>query len=96
MYAISVMIEVDPAHAEDYKDAALAHADNTKTNEKGCLGFAVFRSRDKPERFYLHEVYESKAAVDEVHNKAAYMAEFGALTAPWVRSKSIETWENAE
>lgn len=96
MYAISVMVEIAPEHVEDYKNAALAHADNSRTNETGCLGFAVFRSQDKPNRFYLHEVYESRAAVEEVHNKTPYMAEFRTRTAPWVLSKELETWESAE
>ncbi len=96
MYAISVMVDIDPDHAEDYKNAAMAHADNSRTNETGCLGFAVFRSCDKPNRFYLHEVYENRAAVEEVHNKTPYMAAFKALTAPWVLGKELETWESAE
>lgn len=96
MYAISVMIDVDPAHAEDYRKATLAHASNTKTREKGCLSFTVFRSPERPDRFYLHEVYENKAAVDDVHSKAPYLAEFSALTSPWVVAKVLETWESAE
>ena len=33
MYALSVMLTIDPAHVEDFKAAALRHAANTKTNE---------------------------------------------------------------
>ena len=96
MYAISVMFDIEPDHIEDFKAAALAHADNSKTNEKGCLGFAVFQSYDREDRFYFHEVYESKAAVDEVHGKAPYLAEFGRITKPWILKKELETWESAE
>ena len=96
MYAISVMMDIDPDHVEDFKAAALAHADNTKTNETGCLGFAVFQSTSRPDRFYLHEVYVNKEAVEQVHSKAPYMADYRNTTSGWVLTKELETWETAE
>ena len=96
MYALSVMFVIDPAHAQDFKEASLRHATNTKTNETGCLGFDVFVSESDPSRFYFHELYANKAAVEEIHNKAPYMAEFGQKTCDWIRSREILFWNSAE
>ena len=96
MYAISVILDVDPAHVDEFKATALAHAQNSKSNEQGCLEFSVFQSAERPDRFYFHEVYIDKAAVTEVHHKAPYMAEFSKKTEPWVRSKTHGFWESLE
>lgn len=96
MYAISVMMEIKAERVEDFKAAVLAHADNTKTNESGCLGFAVFQAEGRPELFYLHEVYVNKQAVEQVHKKAPYLAAFGEATKDWVLNKDLKTWETAE
>lgn len=92
MYALSVVIKVDPAHSEEFKKAALQHAANTKTNETGCLGFDVFAAEDDPSLFYFHEVYSSKSAVTDVHNKAPYMAEFSQKTGGWIVSRDLRAW----
>ena len=96
MYALSVMLTIDPAHAEDFREAALRHAANTKTNETGCLGFEVFAAEDDPNRFYFHEIYVNKAAVEDIHKKAPYMAEFGQKTRDWVVSRELLSWNSVD
>ena len=96
MYALSVMITVKPEHALEFQEAALRHAANTKTNETGCLGFEVFVAESDPARFYLHELYSSKQAVEEVHAKAPYLATFRETTKGWILSQDIQTWNGAE
>jgi len=92
MYAISVMFDIDPEHAADFKAAALTHARNSTTQEPGCLVFEVFQSTERTNRFYLHECYVDKAAVTDVHQKAPYMQEFRQKTGGWIKSKQIEHW----
>lgn len=96
MYAISVMIEVEPDRIEDYKAAALAHAHNTRSNEEGCISFNVFQSEAQPNLFYYHELYVNKAAVEEVHKKAPYLALNRERTKGMVIAKEIKTWESVE
>ena len=96
MYAISVILDVDPKHIEDYKAAALTHAHNSKTQEAGCLAFEVFQSTERPDRFYLHEFYVDKAAVTDVHQKAPYLEVFRQKTGGWVKHKQIEHWINVK
>lgn len=96
MYAISVIFEVDPAHLEDFRAAALHHADCSRTREPDCLGFGVFQSAERPDLFYFHELYADKAAVSEVHDKAPYKEEFGRKTEGWIRARRISFWNGAE
>ncbi|MCL1939272.1 MAG: antibiotic biosynthesis monooxygenase [Desulfovibrionaceae bacterium] len=96
MYAISVILDIDPEHIEEFKAAALFHANSSKTQEPGCLGFEVFQSTERPDRFYFHEYYVDKAAVTEVHNKAPYKEAFGQKTGSWIKGKQIEHWNNVD
>jgi len=92
MYAISVILDIDPDHIEDYKAAALLHAHNSKTQEPGCLAFEVFQSTERPDRFYLHERYADKAAFTDVHQKTSSLEEYRKKTGGWVKGKHIEHW----
>lgn len=96
MYALSVFLDVAPEHAEAFKAAALAHAANTIGNEAGCLAFEVFQAPDNPSRFFFYECYTDRAAVEEVHNKAAYFAEFGRKTSAWILHKEKAVWNGAK
>lgn len=96
MYALSVMFTIDPARSADFREASLRHAANTKTNETGCLGFDVFVAEGDPNRFYFHEVYVNKAAVEDIHKKAPYLAEFGQKTRDWILSRELITWNSAD
>lgn len=95
MFAISVVFSIVPEHRQDFLNAAMKHAANSRT-EKDCLAFEIWTSPDDPALFYFHEVYTSKAAVDDVHVKTAYYAEFGRTTEPWIRSRDLQVWNSAE
>lgn len=95
MYALSVFLDIVPEHVPAFKAAALVHAANTLGNEAGCLAFEIFQSPNNPARFFFYECYTHREAVEEVHNKAAYLAEFGKKTAPWVIKKEIAVWNGA-
>lgn len=92
MIAISVMVETHPEFSAQYREAALRHANNSLTNEKGCLAFSVHAHPGDPNRFFLYEAYASEKDLKEVHQVAPYMAEFKALTATWTKNKEIIVW----
>lgn len=93
MLNVSVMVEVYPEFVEQYREAALRHANNSFTKEEGCLGFAVHVHENDPNRFFLYESYRSPKDFEEVHKVAPYLAEFGKLTATWTKSKEIVIWD---
>ncbi|MDL2216465.1 antibiotic biosynthesis monooxygenase [Desulfovibrio sp. OttesenSCG-928-M14] len=92
MHALSVFFEIDPQHITDFKEAALAHAANSLGNEPGCLAFEIFQAPDNPVRFFFYECYTDLQALEEVHNKAAYFAEFGPKVSPWVVRWKRSDW----
>ena len=61
-------------------------------NEKGCLRFEIFRHPQESHRYYFHEVYADKAAVEEIHDKTPYLAAFRAACAPLVRGRERTEW----
>ena len=93
MIAISVMVEIHPEFSEKYRAAALRHANNSLTNEKGCLTFNVHAHPEDPNRFFLYEAYASEKDLKEVHQVAPYLAEFRELTTAWVKNKEIVVWQ---
>jgi len=93
MINISVMVEVYPEFLEQYRETVLRHANNSLTNEEGCLGFAVHVHENDPHRFFLYESYRSREDIENVHKVAPYMVEFGKTTATWTKSKEIIVWE---
>lgn len=93
MFTVSVMVTVHSEYREQYREAALRHANNTFTREEGCLGFAVHAHESDPDRFFLYESYRSRKDFEEVHKVAPYLAEFVKLTAPWTKTKEIAIWD---
>ncbi|MDL2267326.1 antibiotic biosynthesis monooxygenase [Desulfovibrio sp. OttesenSCG-928-G15] len=92
MYALSVMFTIAPQYVDAFKKAAMAQAENSLANEKGCIAFSVFQEEGKPERFYFHEVYTDKAALDDVHNKTEYLANFREAIEGMVVERAAHRW----
>ncbi|CAK7011404.1 MAG: hypothetical protein DELT_02100 [Desulfovibrio sp.] len=92
MIALSVMVEIHPEFAEQYREAVLRHAKNCLTNEKGCLAFTVHVLPEAPNRFFLYEAYATEKDLKEIHTATQYLAEFKELTAPWTKNKEIALW----
>lgn len=93
MIAISVVFEVDPAHKDEFLSLSLAHAQNAKAREEGCLDFRIFRNQENPNTFYFHETYKDQAAVD-LHMKTDYLAALIATITPWVKTQDMRFWES--
>ena len=94
MLSLSVFVEAHPEHADAFAQAALQHAANSLKNEVDCLRFEVYRSKEEPHRFYFHEVYTCREAVDEHHVTSSYFADYKKKTATWVKSTVIQQWNS--
>lgn len=60
MYVVCVTIHVKPEFAEQFLEAILDNARNTR-KEPGNLRFDVVRGVEETNRFFLYEVYREKA-----------------------------------
>jgi len=91
MYVLTVEVEIDPAHVEDYRGVIVQQARISKEREPGCLVFDVARSPDSATRFLLYEVYTDRAAFD-FHVQQPHSQQNGASTKPWILRQQISVW----
>jgi autoinducer 2-degrading protein len=63
-YHVFVQFDVPPARRQDFIEHANFDARESLANENGTLSFQVLQDEDNPNRFYLDEIYEDKAAFE--------------------------------
>jgi len=91
MFVVTVTFDVQPEHADAFRQRVLQQASDTLENESTCQTFQVSVSPERPEAFFLYEVYDDEAAF-QVHCNQPYFADFGKTVEPWIQSKSITTY----
>ena len=79
MYIVSVTVMVKPECVEQFIEATLDNARNTRT-EPGNLRFDVSRCVDDPTRFLLYEVYRDEADFEAHHESEHYLRWKDAVT----------------
>lgn len=77
MYVIVVSFDVQPAHRQDFINAALEDGRESGRNEPGTLRFELIQDERDPNRFYLNEAYVDQAAFD-IHATGPYFKKFFA------------------
>ena len=92
MYVITVEFEVHAEHADSFRDEMLLQASNSLKLEEGCRHFDVAFAHDDPTKCFLYEKYDDRAAFD-AHLETAHFKDFAATVAPWLKSKSVQTWK---
>ncbi len=91
MYIVTVTFQIKPAHIAAFMPAMQANANESVLREPDCHQFDVCVAWDDPHRVFLYEVYESAEAF-QAHLAAPHFNTFNALTAPWVESKTVNTY----
>ncbi len=91
MIALSVEFAVDPAHADAFRSAVMTQAANSLSREPGCLRFDVCTDPERPERFFLYEVYSDEEAVT-AHRETPHYARYAATVQDWVEKKTLAQW----
>src|SRR5205085_10463788 len=82
MYVVAVTICVRPDKVQDFIEATLDNARNTR-REPGNIRFDVLRAEDDPGRFMLYEAYRSKDDV-AAHQQTAHYARWKSAVAAWM------------
>ncbi|NIA67432.1 antibiotic biosynthesis monooxygenase [Pelagibius litoralis] len=91
MFVVTVIFEVQASAADAFRSAVLQQAENSLTREKACSRFDVCFDPQRPERVFLYEIYDDRAAFDE-HLASDHFADFDRRVAPWVVDKTVNTW----
>ncbi len=92
MFVITVVFECHAEQAEAFSAALGMQAHNSITKEQDCLVFDVCNDVEKPNRFFLYEVYSDEAAFD-LHLKSDHFLEFDKKVASMVTSKTVDRWQ---
>jgi autoinducer 2-degrading protein len=82
MFTVIVTLDVDPDRIDEFAELIAANARSSVEHEPGCLVFDVNRSLEKPNRFYLYEVYADRNAFVVEHKGSEHFATFIARSAP--------------
>ena len=88
MLAVVVEFQIDPAHAQDFRQAIVANASQSLAVEPGCRQFDVCCDPGAPNLIFLYELYDDEAAF-QAHLQSPHFLEMDARTAAWVTSKRV-------
>lgn len=82
MYVVCVTSWVKPEFADQYIEACLANAGETR-KEPGNLRFDLLRCTENPNQFFFYEVYKEEADFHKHHETAHYLKWRETVT-PWM------------
>ena len=88
MYVITVEFEIEPAHLADFLPLMSRNAAASVRDEPGCRQFDVCQDPDSPNRIFLYEVYDDRAAFD-AHLSMPHFTEFDKATSSMILSKTV-------
>jgi autoinducer 2-degrading protein len=83
MYAVCVTVHVKPENAQDFIQATLENARQTRLTEPGNVRFDVLRAEADPGQFFLYEVYREKEDFAR-HQQTAHYLKWKETVAPWM------------
>lgn len=92
MYVIAVEFTIHSAHLPAFMPLMLENARISRQTEPGCRRFDVCRDPERPERVFLYEIYDDRAAF-EAHLAAAHFKAFDAAVMPMVAAKAVHAYQ---
>jgi autoinducer 2-degrading protein len=91
MHVVAVVFEAVAGHESDLEGALITQARDSLDREEGRLRFDVARDPARKGRFYLYEIYRTRADFD-VHLASPHFLRFDKNVGPWTLHKTVEHW----
>ncbi|MGL4574085.1 MAG: putative quinol monooxygenase [Burkholderiaceae bacterium] len=88
MQVLVVEFHIKPQWIAAFDSAIVENARLSRETEPGCRQFDVCRDSANPALFFLYELYDDEAAVQE-HLRSAHFLHMNELTASWVEKKTV-------
>ena len=88
MYLITVEFEIDPDRLEAFLPLMTDNAAASVRDEPGCRQFDVCQDPGAPNRIFLYEIYDDRAAF-EAHLEAPHFKRFDAAVGAMVTAKTV-------
>lgn len=82
MYVVSVTVNVKPSFVEQFVEATLDNARNTR-QEPGNVRFDVLQAEEEPARFLLYEAYRGKDDFT-AHQQTEHYLRWKQTVADWM------------
>lgn len=82
MYVVCVTVYVKPEHVDEFIEATLENARNTRT-ESTNVRFDLLRAEEDPQRFFLYEAYQSKEGFT-AHQQTPHYLKWRESVQPWM------------
>ena len=95
MFVVTVEFNVKPAHVAEFREQMDQQARNSVDQEADCHVFDVCVDEENLGRIFLYEKYTNREAFD-AHLAAEHFQTFSQVVEPWVVSKNVDTWVQAE
>ncbi len=93
MYCVTVLFEVLSQHRTAFRARVARQAEDSLREETGCHRFDVWTDPARPDRVYLYEVYQDRAAF-ETHLASPHFKAFDQEVACWVSDKTVALWQD--
>ena len=90
MHAVIVKFEARPGRAAELRELLLKQAANSLAREPGCRVFDAAASPERPDEFWLYELYDDEDAF-RAHRQTEHYLRFARETAPMIREKTVTT-----
>ncbi len=87
MYVVVVSVFVKPEFVDQFIEATLDNARNTR-KEPGNVRFDVLQTQDDPTRFTLYEAYHVKEGFAQ-HQATAHYARWKEAVTPWMAQPRV-------
>ncbi|GMG84607.1 putative quinol monooxygenase [Paralimibaculum aggregatum] len=91
MYVVTVRFEIEPEMAAAFLGRMRRQAADSLRLEPGCRRFEICLDPPRPERVFLYEIYDDRAAF-ESHLASPHFRDFDRAVAPMVTEKTVEIW----
>lgn len=91
-FVITVDFTLKPGAMHAFRQMMDRNAIDSCKKEPGCRRFDVLTPAGEPNRIFLYEIYDSRAAFEE-HLKSSHFQTFNTESAPLIVSKKISEYE---
>jgi len=83
MYIVCVTVHVVPQHVQDFIQATLENARQSRLTEPDNVRFDVLQAEADPAQFFLYEVYRVKEGFAR-HQQTPHYLRWKEAVAPWM------------
>ena len=91
MFVVTVNFKIKRENIDAFRSSMKSQADNSLNLESDCLRFDICYDPTDGSECFLYEIYRNEAAF-KVHLESNHFKTFDQTVAPWIESKTVNTW----